>query len=46
MKNLVKGLEMDASNHQVIEVDGTTMANVSLLNDSYKMVYEPLYLDI
>lgn len=33
-------------NHQVTKVDGTTMANVSLLNDSYKMVYEPLYLDI
>ena len=33
-------------NHQVTEVDGTTMANVSLLNDSYKMVYEPLYLNI
>ena len=34
------------SNHQITEIDGTTMANVSLLNDSYKMVYEPLYLDI
>ena len=33
-------------NHQVTKIDGTTMANVSLLNDSYKMVYEPLYLDI
>lgn len=33
-------------NHQVKEIDGTTMANVSLLNDSYQMVYEPLYLDI
>lgn len=33
-------------NHQVIEIDNTTMANVSLLNDSYQMVYEPLYLDI
>lgn len=33
-------------NHKITEIDGTTMANVSLLNDSYKMVYEPLYLDI
>lgn len=33
-------------NHRVTEIDGTTMANVSLLNDSYQMVYEPLYLDI
>jgi Icc-related predicted phosphoesterase len=29
-------------NHQVTEIDGTTMANVSLLNDRYKMIYEPL----
>ena len=33
-------------NHIVTEIDGTTTANVSLLNDQYKMVYEPLYLDI
>jgi Icc-related predicted phosphoesterase len=33
-------------NHHVTEIDGTTMANVSLLDDSYQMVYEPLYLDI
>ena len=33
-------------NHRVTEIDGTTMANVSLLDDSYQMVYEPLYLDI
>lgn len=33
-------------NHHVTEIDGTTMANVSLLNDQYKMVYEPLYLNI
>lgn len=33
-------------NHRVTEIDGTTMANVSLLNDQYEMVYEPLYLDI
>ena len=33
-------------NHQVTEIDGTTMANVSLLNDKYQMVYEPLYIDI
>ena len=33
-------------NHHVTKIDDTTMANVSLLNDDYKMVYEPLYLDI
>ena len=33
-------------NHRVTEIDGTTMANVSLLDDHYQMVYEPLYLDI
>ena len=33
-------------NHQVTEIDGITMANVSLLNDSYQISYEPLYLDI
>lgn len=33
-------------NHRVTEIDGTTMANVSLLNDQYKMVYDPLYMDI
>ena len=33
-------------NHHVTEIDGTTMTNVSLLDDSYQMVYEPLYLDI
>lgn len=33
-------------NHRVTEINGTTLANVSLLNDYYQMVYEPLYLDI
>lgn len=33
-------------NHQVKKINGTTMANVSLLNDSYQIAYEPLYLDI
>jgi len=33
-------------NHLVTKINNTTMANVSLLNDQYRMVYEPLYLDI
>jgi Icc-related predicted phosphoesterase len=33
-------------NHKVTEIDGTIMANVSLLDDHYEMAYEPLYLDI
>ena len=33
-------------NHQITEIDGTTMANVSLLNDYYEMFHEPVYLDI
>lgn len=33
-------------NHKVETIDNTLMANVSLLNDSYQISYEPLYLDI
>ena len=33
-------------NHKVEVIDNTLMANVSILNDSYKVTYEPLYLDI
>ncbi len=33
-------------NHVVTKIDDTTMANVSILNDSYNFAYEPLYLDI
>ena len=33
-------------NHKVEIIDNTLMANVSLLNDSYQISYEPLYLDI
>ena len=33
-------------NHKVKIIDNTLMANVSLLNDSYQISYEPLYLNI
>ena len=33
-------------NHKVETIDNTLMANVSLLNDSYQISYEPLYLNI
>ena len=33
-------------NHKVEIIDNTLMANVSLLNDSYQISYEPLYLNI
>lgn len=33
-------------NHQVTTIDGTTMANTSILNDDYHFHYEPLYLNI
>ena len=33
-------------NHNLEEYDGVKMANVSLLDDKYNIVYEPLYLDI
>lgn len=33
-------------NHKFQEVDGINCANVSILNDDYEVVYEPLYFDI
>ena len=33
-------------NHQVTTIDGTTMANTSILDDNYHFHYEPMYLDI
>ena len=33
-------------NHKFEEVDGINCANVSILNDAYDVVYEPLYFDI
>ena len=39
-------LEAHEGNHKVEIIDNILMANVSLLNDSYQISYEPLYLDI
>lgn len=33
-------------NHQLTDIDGVKMANVSILDDNYNISYEPLYLDI
>ena len=33
-------------NHQLTDIDGIKMANVSILDDNYNISYEPLYLDI
>lgn len=33
-------------NHTVTDCDGTICANVSILNDSYRQFYEPLYIEI
>lgn len=33
-------------NHTISNIEGITMANVSILDDSYRFHYEPIYLDI
>lgn len=37
---------LHSTDHNLVDYDGTKTACVSLLNENYKMVYEPLYLTI
>ena len=44
--NFIFNGHIHEGNHNLTDIDGIKMANVSILHDNYQIFYEPLYLEI